>query len=131
MSATFHFAISNGLKVIDERKHRPLPSQNRPLTFMTSPIFLFFIFYLYNTLHILSPLKFRISAFQNALKVSIINQIWFCTVNSNRTLEGLPTYLGTDQLEMVVLFQRVFIPTSLPADWSMLNVIFSYDVTIN
>ena len=35
--------------------------------------------------------------------------IWFCSVNSNCSLGGLPGYLGIDQLEMLVLFHDIFI----------------------
>ena len=62
--------------------------------------------------HILFSLKFT-----KCLKSETVNQNGFTLA-----------YFGIDHLEMLVLFQGIFILTSLLADRSMLNMIFSYDV---
>ena len=89
-------------------------------------------FDVFDTEYISSSFKFRNSVFRNALKVCLsINYGFALLIDSNCTFRELPAYSGTDQLEMLGLFNHIFILTSLPPDWSMFNVIFSYDVRQN
>ena len=106
-------------------RYTPLPSRNRPQTFMTSGKCLMFT--IQNAF--ISSLKFCICAFHNALKVSSI-KYGFALLILIASLGRLPVNSGTDQFEMLVLFHNNFILT-LPADWTMFNVISSNDVNRN
>ena len=67
--------------------------------------------YVYDTDHQLSSYKFRITAFHNALQNGPVNTKWFCTINSDCTLEEYP-----------------FILTSLAPDCSVFYVIVNSDM---
>ena len=77
------------------------------------------------------PLIFRISAFRNELKISLSVKYGFVLSIFIAYIGGLPGYSGIDQLEMPVLFQDTIILMSLASDWSMFDMIFSYDVKQN